>query len=102
MACQFRAAGLAVWVWHRLRSLRDMRITSKRLGPFIIWAKVDRETLYVEIYDGEITVTTLENNATAFKTMYDVDKAIMRLRFEFPNVEWNVRGLPFRIFAVAG
>jgi hypothetical protein len=78
-----------------------MRITAKRLGPFIIWAKVDRETFYVEIYEGEITVTTLKNSATAFETIDDVDRAIMRLRFEFPNVEWNVRDIPFRIFAVA-
>jgi hypothetical protein len=78
-----------------------MWITSKRLGPFIIWAKVDRETLYVEIYEGEITVTTLKNSATAFETIDDVDRAVMRLRFEFPNVEWNVRDIPFRIFAVA-
>jgi hypothetical protein len=78
-----------------------MWITSKRLGPFIIWAKVDRETLYVEIYEGEITVTTLKNNATAFKSVEDADRAVMRLRFEFTCVDWNIRDLPFRIFAVA-
>jgi hypothetical protein len=54
-----------------------------------------------KIYDSEMVVTYIKNNATIFQTIEDADKAIMRLRFEFRNVEWNVKDIPFRIFAVA-
>jgi hypothetical protein len=77
-----------------------MRITSKRLGPFIILGRVCGETYYAEIYDSDMAVTYIKNNATIFQTIEDADKAIMRLRFEFPNVEWNVKDVPFRIFSV--
>jgi hypothetical protein len=78
-----------------------MRITSKRLGPFIILGRVGGKTYYAEIYNSEMVVTYIKNNATIFQTIEEADKAIMRLRFEFPNVEWNIKDIPFRIFAVA-
>jgi hypothetical protein len=78
-----------------------MRITSNRLGPFIILGRVGGKTYYAEIYNNEMVVTYIKNNATIFRTIEEADKVIMRLRFEFPNVEWNVKEIAFRIFSVA-
>jgi hypothetical protein len=78
-----------------------MRITSNRLGPFIILGRVGGKTYYAEIYNNEMVVTYIKNNATIFRTIEEADKVIMRLRFGFPNVEWIVKDVPFRIVAVA-
>jgi hypothetical protein len=63
--------------------------------------RVGGKSYYAEIYNSEMVVTYIKNNATIFQTIEEADKAIMRLRFEFPNVEWNIKDIPFRIFAGA-
>jgi hypothetical protein len=77
-----------------------VRIVAKRLGPFVIayYDKQERKTYWVERYDGNICVTTINNAATKF-TANEIDSVMMRLAFEFPNVEFTVRDIPFRIVA---
>jgi hypothetical protein len=80
-----------------------VRIIAKRLGPFVI-AYCDKKagaTYWVERYgDDELGVTTISNAATKF-TDKEVDRMMGRLAFEFPNVEFTVRDIPFRIVAKA-
>jgi hypothetical protein len=80
-----------------------VRIIAKRLGPFVIayCDKKARATYWVERYGvDELGVTTISKGATTF-TANELDRIMGRLAFEFPDVEFAVRDIPFRIVAKA-
>jgi hypothetical protein len=79
-----------------------MRITAKRLGPFIIACKEDSKSYYIERYDdGQFGFRLNKKDATLFQAN-EIDRALRRLRFDCPDVdEFTVQDAPFRIVAVA-
>jgi hypothetical protein len=79
-----------------------MRITAKRLGPFIIACKEDGKPYYIERYDDGQFGFRLSKKDAALGQADEIDKALRRLCFDYPDVdEFAVQDAPFRIVAVA-
>jgi hypothetical protein len=79
-----------------------MRITAKRLGPFIMACKEDDKPCYIERYDdGQFGFRLSKKGATLFQAN-EIDRVLRGLCFDYPGVdEFTVQDAPFRIVAVA-